>query len=67
MYHGNISTFAFADAHVEFHKWTDPKLIQAGLLSASGNNGNNIAHAAAPSGPDYNYVHDRWRFGPAWQ
>jgi len=24
MYHGNISTCAFAGGHAEFHKWTDP-------------------------------------------
>jgi prepilin-type N-terminal cleavage/methylation domain-containing protein len=24
MYHGNVSTFAFADAHTESHRWHDP-------------------------------------------
>jgi hypothetical protein len=37
MYHGNISTSAFADSHAEFHKWTDPKLIAAGQSEARGN------------------------------
>ena len=67
MYHGNVSTFAFADGHVEYHKWTDPKLIQAGLVSASGRNGNSIASGASPNSPDYVYFHDRWRFGPDWK
>jgi len=29
-YHGNIGTFSFADAHAEFHKWTDPGILGAG-------------------------------------
>ncbi len=29
-YHGNINTFAFADGHAEFHKWTDPVILAAG-------------------------------------
>ena len=71
MYHGNVSTFVFADGHSESHKWTDPNLIQAGLISANGQNGNTLAQTANQksgySGQDYNYFHDRFRFGPDWK
>jgi prepilin-type processing-associated H-X9-DG protein len=70
MYHGNISTFSFADGHAEVHKWSNPIIIQAGLVSASGQNGNNIFKnnpTQATSGADYQYVHDRWQFGPDWK
>jgi prepilin-type N-terminal cleavage/methylation domain-containing protein/prepilin-type processing-associated H-X9-DG protein len=63
IYHGNVSTCAFADGHAEFHKWTDPKLIAAGQSEARG------IHAAYPtastSSSDYQYVHDRYRH-PNW-
>jgi len=29
-YHGNVSTFCFADGHAEGRKWTDPAIIAAG-------------------------------------
>ena len=67
MYHGNISTFAFADAHAEAHKWFDPIIIKAGLISASGQNGNSTMASAASSGRDYDYIHDRYRFGEGWK
>jgi prepilin-type N-terminal cleavage/methylation domain-containing protein/prepilin-type processing-associated H-X9-DG protein len=67
MYHGNVSTFAFADGHAEYHKWNDPIIIKAGKLSAGGQNGDNIMNQAARTGVDYNYIHDGYRFGPGWQ
>ena len=70
MYHGNVSTAAFADGHVEAHKWKDAVLIQAGLLAASGQDGNTLAATANKkngySGADYNYFRDRYRYGPNW-
>ena len=67
MYHGNISTVGFADGHTEYHKWTDPVIIKAGKAAAAGQNGNNIMAGAAFSGADYLFVHDGYRFGPAWK
>jgi prepilin-type processing-associated H-X9-DG protein len=64
MYHGNVSTCAFADSHAESHKWNDPALIAAGQSEAHG------IHAAYPAaaitGPDYQYVYDHYRH-PNWQ
>jgi prepilin-type N-terminal cleavage/methylation domain-containing protein/prepilin-type processing-associated H-X9-DG protein len=62
MYHGNVSTFGFADGHAESHGWHDPALIQAGLDAAKGN-----THSpSTSSGMDYEYVYDGYRF-PGWQ
>ena len=36
VFHGNFSTFAFADAHCEGKKWTDAKTIKAATDSAKG-------------------------------
>ena len=67
MYHGNLSTAAFADAHAEYHKWLDPVIIQAGLAAAAGRDGNSIMARAAFTGPDYQWFHDHYRFGAGWK
>jgi len=67
LFHGNISTSALTDGHVESHKWTDSFIVQAGKASAAGQNGNNYMANAASSGFDYDYVHDRYRFGLGWK
>jgi prepilin-type processing-associated H-X9-DG protein len=61
MYHGNVSTFAFADGHAESHKWMDGALVQAGLAAAKGN----TYSPATTQGPDYEYVYNGYRF-PGW-
>lgn len=64
IYHGNINTAGFADGHSEFHIWRDPVLIDAAQKNQQGKP---VSYpAAATSGPDYNYVHDNWRF-PGWK
>ncbi len=32
-YHGNVSTFCFADGHAESHKWTDSVILSAGKMA----------------------------------
>jgi prepilin-type N-terminal cleavage/methylation domain-containing protein/prepilin-type processing-associated H-X9-DG protein len=66
MYHGNVNSTLFADGHVEAHKWTDSKIITAGLLSASGIPKANTGWTGPSSGPDYDYIRNRMRF-PYWQ
>jgi prepilin-type N-terminal cleavage/methylation domain-containing protein len=68
MYHGNVNTFALADGHAEFHKWSNPLIIRGGQLAASGQTGGQgMASSVQAPDPDYMYVHDRYRFGPGWQ
>jgi len=63
LYHGNISTAAFADGHVESHQWIDGGIINAGLGASRG-----IPQGTGwgpVSGLDYNYVYQHYRF-PGW-
>jgi prepilin-type N-terminal cleavage/methylation domain-containing protein/prepilin-type processing-associated H-X9-DG protein len=63
MYHGNVSTSAFADGHAEFHKWMDPGLVAYGKSVAAGSA---ISPPNPPkAGPDYEYVYEGYRF-PGW-
>jgi len=40
VYHGNISTFAFADGHVESHKWLEAPTLKAAWEMATGKHAN---------------------------
>jgi len=61
MYHGNLSTFGFADGHAEGHHWSDGGLISWGLNAANGRN----SGSGSTSGPDYEYIYNNFRF-PNW-
>lgn len=63
MYHGNVSTFGFADAHAEYHKWTDSTLIKAGIAAA--HNQPFTLGSTPNSGVDFNYIYDGYHF-PGW-
>lgn len=64
MFHGNISTFGFADAHVESHKWLHGEIIKNGRLAADGQP---FSLAAFPlAGADYDYVYLNYRH-PNWK
>jgi prepilin-type N-terminal cleavage/methylation domain-containing protein/prepilin-type processing-associated H-X9-DG protein len=63
MYHGNVSTFGYADGHAEAHKWTDGSIIKNGLLAARGVS---VTGFHGPnSGRDYDYIYNGYRF-PGW-
>lgn len=64
MYHGDVSTFGFADGHAEYHKWSDSKLIKAGLAAAH-NQPTGFPSSTPRSGVDYNYIYNGYRF-PGW-
>jgi prepilin-type N-terminal cleavage/methylation domain-containing protein len=59
MYHGNVNTFGMADGHAESHKWRDSNLIVAGRQAASGKTPAAIS-TAQTSGPDYQYILERY-------
>jgi prepilin-type N-terminal cleavage/methylation domain-containing protein/prepilin-type processing-associated H-X9-DG protein len=64
IYHNNANSFAFADGHAEPHRWKDSRIITAGGRSALGQY---VAYFAGPSsGPDYQYVRDRYQH-PNWK
>jgi prepilin-type processing-associated H-X9-DG protein len=39
IYHGNVSTFCFADGHAKSHTWRDPVIIGAALASVRAGSG----------------------------
>jgi type II secretory pathway pseudopilin PulG len=64
-YHIDQNTYGFADGHSERHRWNNAAIISYGLQAASG--------VPMPttfpgpfSGPDFQYVHDGYRF-PGWK
>jgi prepilin-type N-terminal cleavage/methylation domain-containing protein/prepilin-type processing-associated H-X9-DG protein len=59
MYHGNVSTAAFADGHAEFHKWLDGKLVAYGASVARG--GALTPPNPPTAGADYDYVYNGYR------
>jgi prepilin-type N-terminal cleavage/methylation domain-containing protein len=64
MYHGNVDTLGFGDGHAEYHLWRDGSIIAAGKTTANG--GSAFGFVGPTSGPDYDYVHQGYRF-PGWQ
>jgi prepilin-type N-terminal cleavage/methylation domain-containing protein/prepilin-type processing-associated H-X9-DG protein len=64
MYHGNVSTAAFADGHCESHKWLNGAVVDAGKKAAGGVA---VTSFAGPtSGLDYQYVFQNYRY-PGWR
>lgn len=61
MYHGNVSTFGYADGHAEYHKWIDGALIKAGLAAAH-NLPTGFPSSTPNSGRDYDYIYNGYRF-----
>jgi prepilin-type N-terminal cleavage/methylation domain-containing protein/prepilin-type processing-associated H-X9-DG protein len=63
LYHGNVSTAAFADGHVEIHRWIDGGIINASFRAS---HGTPQGGGWGPiSGPDYDYIYQHYRF-PGW-
>lgn len=60
VFHGDNSTFAFADGHAETHKWLEPSTIKAARDSA---NGVNSFFWAGGTGRnrDFRWVFDRYK------
>jgi prepilin-type N-terminal cleavage/methylation domain-containing protein len=63
MYHGNVSTFGFADSHVEYHRYVDPAVIQAGIRAANQTPPGGVTFTAGTL--DYDYIYMGFRF-PGW-
>jgi prepilin-type N-terminal cleavage/methylation domain-containing protein len=61
IFHGNWSTFSFADNHAEGHKWIDGATIKAARDSANGINSFYWVGAGLKN-PDFLWVYDRYRY-----
>jgi prepilin-type N-terminal cleavage/methylation domain-containing protein len=64
MYHVDTDTWGFADGHVATHKWTNQKIIAAGLEAATGQD--TAGFSGPNSGTDYDYIAAHYRF-PGWK
>ena len=65
LFHGTVSTVAFADGSAGTHRWQDERVIQAGRKAATGQNPSFGAYSSA-SVLDSQFIHDNLRF-PGWQ
>ncbi len=64
MYHGNVSTSAFADGHAEAYTWGDGSIVNYGKLIAGGTT-RTFNPPATIYSVDYEYVYQNFRF-PTW-
>ncbi len=62
VFHGNFSTFAFADAHCEGKRWTDARTIKAATDSAKNVQSFYWAGGNARN-PDFVWVYNRYKHG----
>jgi len=66
VFHGENSSFSFADGHTESHKWTDGLLIKAAKDSANGIASFYWSTGGNPSANrDFRWIYDRYRH-QAW-
>ncbi len=65
VFHGNVSTFAFADSHVESHRWIDANTIKAATDSARGKDSFYWTGGTGKN-PDFRWVYDRYKHA-AWK
>ncbi len=61
IFHGNWSTFSFADGHAEGHTWHDTQTIQAAKNNGAGKSSFNWPGGNAKN-PDYLWMWDHYRF-----
>ena len=62
IFHGNFSTFAFADGHSQGHKWLDGATIKAARDSAVGISSFYWSGGGTIKNPDFAWVYDKYRF-----
>jgi prepilin-type N-terminal cleavage/methylation domain-containing protein/prepilin-type processing-associated H-X9-DG protein len=67
MFHGNVSTFCFADGHAESHKWLNGVIIDAGKSVGNGGGVPPTWGSATMNStpPDGGWYHDNYRFPPS--
>ena len=60
LWHGSVSSIAFADSHAELHRWTDPGIVGAGQDDAQGRVDTNWQ--LPTNGVDYFFVFRGYQF-----
>ena len=64
IYHGNVSTFSYADGHADRHTWRDAKLIESAQRTAARDQSqSNYEWAGGGKGnPDFEWMWNHYRF-----
>jgi prepilin-type N-terminal cleavage/methylation domain-containing protein/prepilin-type processing-associated H-X9-DG protein len=60
IFHGNVSSFAFADGHAELRKWVEPSTVKAAKDSAEGRSSFYWTGGNAKN-RDFRWVYDRYK------
>jgi prepilin-type processing-associated H-X9-DG protein len=60
VFHGNDSSFGFADGHSENHKWVEKGTLKAAHDSAAGQNSFYWSGGTARN-PDFRWVYERYK------
>src|SRR5947207_3334291 len=60
IFHGRVTSIAFADGHAEIHRWTDPLLILAAIEFANGTGDFYFAGGTAKN-QDFQWVYQRYK------
>ncbi len=66
IFHGIVTTFAFADGHVDSHKWLEATTIKAATDFAKGVSAFYWPSGNAAQNRDLHWVYDRYRY-PDWK
>ncbi len=66
IFHGDITTFGFADTHVESHKWLEATTIKAGQLFANGKDSFYWSGGNVRQNRDFRWVWNNYRY-PSWK
>lgn len=61
IFHGKVSTFGFADGHVELHRWILPATIKAAQAAAKGDFNGGFFLAGGKTSPDFAWVYQRYK------
>jgi prepilin-type N-terminal cleavage/methylation domain-containing protein/prepilin-type processing-associated H-X9-DG protein len=62
IFHGFVTTFAFADGHVIDNTWRDPQTISNAVLCGQGNAKGEFGAGGTPSNPDFVWVWQNYRY-----
>jgi prepilin-type processing-associated H-X9-DG protein len=62
VFHGENSSFSFADGHAESHKWRMQSTIKAATDSANGIQSSYWSGGTPATNPDLSWVYDHYRF-----
>jgi prepilin-type N-terminal cleavage/methylation domain-containing protein/prepilin-type processing-associated H-X9-DG protein len=66
IFHGSVTTFAFADGHVDTHQWQEASTIQAGQKFARGIDSFYWSAGTANQNRDLHWVYDHYQ-NPDWK